>query len=338
MKYFKRYLAVIMTAAMIFSFAACKGNDTATTTATTPAATQTPQVDQILPSEDYENKIRIATTNDFLGLVTSKIATDRSYACDIINSCTDYEEVASKLLASEADIGVLPLNKAVELYSESDGGIKIISAASGISLQVITSNESVTSISSLKGKTVYSAVGGTYAEDTVKYLFDKNGVSFDDVIVSDGLTYTEIADKAVAGEIDICILPEPYASSVCVQNESFSRAVSFNTEYEEESGCNSLQGCFVARTEYIENNAEFVNEFMGFCLTYTNYFNDFTEGAAVELDTNNYFSSSALAYETIVNSNLKYAEDEDLIALVESNIAATIETDVTAEEICYITE
>ena len=77
---------------------------------------------------------------------------------------------------------------------------------------------------------------------------------------------------------------------------------------------------------------------MGFCLTYTNYFNDFTEGAAVELDTNNYFSSSALAYETIVNSNLKYAEDEDLIALVESNIAVTIETDVTAEEICYITE
>lgn len=338
MKKFKRIMAVVIAVLTVLSFASCKGKDTATTTATQPATTQTPQVDVIVPSADYENKIRVASTNDFLGLVTSKIATDKTYACEMINTCADYDEVSAKLLASEADIGVLPFSKAVELYEESNGAIKIISTSAGISLQVITSNENITSVSSLKGEKVYSAVGGTYAEDVVKYVFGKNGVNFDDVIVSDNLSYNEIAQKAVAGEIETCILPEPFASSVCTQNESFSRAISFNAEYEEAIGASSLQGCFVARTEYIESNPELVNEFMGFCEIFTNYFTNFTEGAAVELNTNNYFSSSLLAYETIVNSNLKYAEKDALVELVEANLAATIETDVTAAEICYITE
>lgn len=338
MKNLKKYLVILLAVVMVFSFASCKGNDTSTTTATQPAATQTPQVDVIVPSADYETKIRVASTNDFLGLVTSKIATDKTYACEMLNNCDSYEDVCAKLLDAQVDIGVLPLNKAVELFEESDGAIKIISASSGISLQVITSDESITSVSSLKGKTVYSAVKGTYAEDIVRYVFDKKGINFDSVVVSDNLSNSQIAEKAVAGEIEICILPEPYASSVCIQNESFSRAVSFNEEYESASGTSSLQGCFVARTEFIQSNPELVKEFMGFCEIFTNYFTSFTEGAAVELEANNYFSSSLLAYETIVNSNLKYADKEELVALAEANIAVMSETDVTASEICYTFE
>lgn len=335
MKNFKRVLAVVIAALTVLSFASCKGNETDTTT-TKSSVTKPPQVDTFVPSLDYETKIRVATTSDSHGLVTSKISTDRSYACEMLSKCADYNEVAAKLKNSEADVGVLPLNKAVELYKESNGAIKIISASSGISLQVITSNKNITSVSSLRGKTVYSAVGGTYAEDIVKYVFGKNGVNFDSVIVSDGLSHSEIAAKAVAGEIEICILPEPYASSVCQQNKAYSRAVSFNAEYEKLSGVTSLNGCFVARTKFIESNPELVKEFMGFCEIFTNYYNNFTEGASVELYTNRFFSSSSLAHDAITHSNLRYAEGEALVSLVKDNISKINKTDVTAEEICYV--
>ncbi len=335
MKNFKRITAVVIAVLTLLSFASCKGNEPDTVT-TKPDVTKTPQVDVIVPSVDYETKIRVALTNDSLGLVTSKIKTDKSYACEMLGNCADYDEVAAKLKNSQADIAVLPLNKAVELYKETNGAVRIISASSGISLQVITSDKNIDSVSSLKGKKVYSAVGGTYAEDVVKYVFNKKGVNFDSVIVSDGLTYNEIAQKAIAGEIETCILPEPYASNVRLKNESFSSAVSFNAEYEKASGITSLQGCFVARNEFIEKHPDLVKEFMGFCEIFTNYYNNFTEGAAVELYTNKFFSDAALAHGAITNSHLKYAEGEALIALVKDNASALIDADVSAEEICYI--
>lgn len=336
MKNLKKITAVVIAVLTVLSFASCKGKDN-TTTSTKPAVTQVPQVDVIVPSVDYETKIRVASTNDYLGLVTSKISTDKSYACEMINSCADYGEVAAKLKNSEADVGILPLSKAVELCEES-GSFKIIAASSGVSLQVITSDKSITSVSSLKGKTVYSAIADTYAEDVVKYVFNKNGVNFDNTIVSDGLSHNEIAQKAIAGEIETCILPEPYASNVRLQNENFSSAVSFNSEYEKASNVTSLQGCFVARTEFIESNPELVEEFMGFCEIFTNYYNNFTEGAAVELYTNKFFSTPSLAHDTIINSNLRYAEGEALVTLVEDNASALLKSDVSAKEICYITE
>lgn len=173
MKNSKRIFAAIIAVMMILSFASCKGNDTGTTTATQPGETKVPQVDVVIPSADYENKIRVASINDTLGLVTAKIETDKSYACEIIDNCADFNEVAAKLKNSQADIGLLPLSMAADLYKETNGAVKIIAAASGNSLQVITKDEGISSLSSLKGKKVYSAVSGTYMESIVKYVLTK---------------------------------------------------------------------------------------------------------------------------------------------------------------------
>lgn len=336
MKKLKRIFAVIIAVMMILSFASCKGNDTGTTTATQPGETKAPQIDVIIPSADYESKIRVASTNDILGLVTAKIRTDKSYACEIPGDCADFNEVAAKLKNSQADIGVLPLHMAADLYKETNGAVKIIAATSGNSLQVITKDENVSSLSSLRGKKVYSAVSGTYEEDIVKYVFGKSGVDFDSVIVSDGLTYNEIVTKAIAGEIETCILPEPYASKVTLTNEKYKSVVSLNDVYETKSGATALQGCFVARTEYIESNPDLVYEFMSFCEIFTNYYLNFTEGAAIELYAHNYFSSESLAYGTIVNGNYFYAEGEALTSLVNDNLKVIGISDLKAADLCHV--
>ena len=335
MKFSKRIVAALTAVFLLLSFAACSGNNTDTTTAAGVTESTVPQVDVVIPSPDYEVKIRIASTNDYMGLITSKIATDKGYACDIEASCESYADVSQKLLNGTADIGVLPLGDAVKLYEDSDGAVKIISACAGISYQIITSDTSIDSVSDLRGKTVYSAVGGTYAESVVRFIFEENGVSFDDVIVSDSLSYSEIAQKATAGEIEICLLPEPYASSVCTSNENYKRAVSLDDAYTAETGNDSLLGCFVARTEFIESHPELVTEFLEFSEIFTNYYTLFTDGAALDLYASRYFSTAILAGETLLNSELKFAKGEALVTLVEANLGTAFETDVAATDLCY---
>ena len=74
---------------------------------------------------------------------------------------------------------------------------------------------------------------------------------------------------------------------------------------------------------------------MSFCEIFTNYYNDFSEGAAVELTTNNFFSSASLAFNTILNGNYIYAEGEALVSLVADNFSV-LGIKVKAEDICYI--
>lgn len=335
MKKLKRIFAALTAVFLLLSFAACSGNNTDTTTAAGVTESTVPQVDVVIPSPDYDVKIRIAATNDYMGLITSKITTDKGYACDVDNSCASYADVSQKLINGTADVGVLPLNDAVKLYEDTDGAVKIIFACAGISYQIITSDTSIDSVSDLRGKTVYSAVGGTYAESVVRFIFEENGVSFDEVIVSDSLTHSEIAQKASAGEIEICLLPEPYASSVCTSNENYKRAVSLDSAYTAETGNESLLGCFVARTEFIESHPELISELLEFSEIFTNYYTLFTDGAALDLYASRYFSSVLLAGETLLNSNLKFAKGDALIALVDANLGITFETDLTAADLCY---
>ena len=75
---------------------------------------------------------------------------------------------------------------------------------------------------------------------------------------------------------------------------------------------------------------------MSFCEIFTNYYLNFTEGAAIELYAHNYFSSESLAYGTIVNGNYFYAEGEALTSLVNDNLKVIGISDLKAADLCHV--
>ncbi len=323
----KKSLAVFLAFAMLFAFAACgengiTGNNTEPTT-----------------SYIREIKTKVAALNGPTGLGLAKLAADRAYAYDV-QYYSDPQEVVPLLTTGEVDIAALPINLAANLYKKTNGGIQILAINTLGVLHVIENGESIKSIADLKGKTIYATGQGSTPEYIINYVLEKNGIDPEkDVDIQYKAAHSELATLAVEGKANICILPEPFATKVIAQTNivattaapeaateqaeattaaadedkvTLRRALDLTKEWDKVCDVQLVQGCVVARTEYINQNPEIIKEFMGFNEVSVNYLNANGDGAAVFLVENGYFESTSVAKATVENSNIVFIEGEEM--------------------------
>ena len=319
----KKSLAVLLALSMLFALTACgengiTGNNTE-------------------PTTNYirEIKTKVAALNGPTGLGLAKLAADRSYAYDV-QYYADPQEVAPLLTTGEIDIAALPINLAANLYNKTKGGIQILAINTLGVLHVIENGKSIKSIADLKGKTVYATGQGSTPEYIINYVLEQNGLDPEkDVDIQYKAAHSELATLAVEGKADICILPEPFATKVIAQTNivettaaseaqaeattaaaedkvSLRRALDLTKEWDKVCDVQLVQGCVVARTEYINQNPEIIEEFIKFNEVSVNYLNSNGEGAAVFLIENGYFDNTTVAVNTIANSNLVFIEGEEM--------------------------
>ncbi|MBQ8015218.1 MAG: ABC transporter substrate-binding protein [Clostridia bacterium] len=321
----KKSLAVLLALAMLFALAACGENGA------TGSGTET------TTSHIREIKTKVAALNGPTGLGLAKLAVDRAYAYDV-QYYSDPQEVAPLLTTGEIDIAALPINLAANLYNKTKGGIQILAINTLGVLHVIENGNSIKSIADLKGKTVYATGQGSTPEYIINYVLEQNGLDPEkDVDIQYKAAHSELATLAVEGKADICILPEPFATKVIAQTNmvettaaseeasqqaeattaaedkiTLRRALDLTTEWDKVCDVQLVQGCVVARTEYINQNPEIVKEFMSFNEVSVNYLNSNGEGAGVFLIENGYFDNTSIAVSTIKNSNLVFIEGEEM--------------------------
>lgn len=317
----KKSLAVLLALAMLFALTACGENGTTNEVETTT-------------SHIREIKTKVAALNGPTGLGLAKLAADRSYAYDV-QYYSDPQEVVPLLTTGEVDIAALPINLAANLYSKTNGGIQILAINTLGVLHVIENGNSIKSIADLKGKTVYATGQGSTPEYIINYVLEQNGLDPEkDVDIQYKAAHSELATLAVEGKADICILPEPFATKVITQTNivattaaseaqaetataaedkvSLRHALDLTKEWDKVCDVQLVQGCVVARTEYINQNPEIIEEFMKFNEVSVNYLNSNGEGAAVFLIENGYFDNTTVAVNTIANSNLVFIEGEEM--------------------------
>ncbi len=260
-------------------------------------------------------KINIATLNGTTGFGMAKLMSDAKESKTELDYDIKVESdpslIQAALISGELDIAALPTNAAANLYAKTNGGIKILATNTLGVLYVVVNeaNSDIKTLSDLDGKTVYCpAQNPTFI---FKGLCDEAGVN---VMVDN--TYAQPADlrtAIVAGQVDIAVLPEPMVTIAKSANKSLTVALDITAEWDKVFPEGSLvQGCVVARTEFIEQYPEAVEQFLSEYEASVNYVNENTTDAAKLIAEAGIFENENVAKAAIPKCNIKYVDDDDM--------------------------
>lgn len=300
MKNFKRFFAVLMAAVMLFSFASCKDNPD-------NGGTNSEETTSYI----RENKTRIAVLEGIDVLGTAKIRVSRDYAYTV-TSCKSAEELMNMVTDGKADLAALPLDLAAKLYNSTNGGVKIIAVNTLGALYILTGDSSVTDLADIKGKTVYATGKGGYYEYFIDYILTQNGIDPEKDVTIEYKEQDELTALALDGTAKLCFIPEPYATKVITENKEMKRLVDLNGLWEKSAGAKPVQGVVIARTEYIEQNPEYIETFLFQNEVALNYLSSEDNQGLNFLYENGYFSSFETAQRSIPACNLVFMRGEDM--------------------------
>lgn len=177
------------------------------------------------------------------------------------------DELLPLMVKGELDIILVPANAAAVLYQKTGGGVEVIDINTLGVLYLVSGTAEVGSLADLKGKTVFLTGKGTTPEASLRYLLDANGLKEGDVTLEFKSEAAEVAAVLAENPDAIGLLPQPFVTAACMQNENLKIVLDMNEEWiraQEVAGDSQgmVTGVTVARREFLEENPEAVSAFL----------------------------------------------------------------------------
>lgn len=198
-----------------------------------------------------------------MGLLCMKDS-DKTEGSYDITMATAADELLPMMIKGELDIALVPVNVAAILYNKTEGGVSAVDVNTLGVLYVVTSNDEIQSIADLSGQTVYLTGKGTMPEYTFKYLLDKNGIG-DDVKLEFKSEPTEVAAILAEDESAVGLLPQPFVTAACIQNENLKVAFGLSDEWDKAAGDDGsamVTGVTVVRNRFLSEHPDEVKAFL----------------------------------------------------------------------------
>ncbi len=189
--------------------------------------------------------------------------TTNEYTFDMVAQA---DELSAGIVSEDYDIVLVPANVASVLYSKTEGGVTVLDINTLGVLYMVTGDDSVTSFDDLKGRTIYITGKGTTPDYTFRYLLKANGLSEEDVTLEFKSESSEVAAVLAEEPDSIGVLPQPFVTAACAQNEDLSVVMDLTEEWdkvqEEGSGSRLVTGVTIVRNAFLEEHPEEVGRFM----------------------------------------------------------------------------
>ncbi len=297
----KKFLSILLVAAMIFAFASC---GTVTGDDTTAAPAESTTQDSPKPMAD----INIAVLKGPTGMGTAKLMemneTGEASNKYTFTVATAPDQITGKLVSGELDIASIPTNAVSTLYNKTNGKVKLIAVNTLGVLHILTKGDEVKSVKDLKDKTILASGQGSTAEYVLNYVLEGNGLKVgEDVEVVYAAEHAEAVSQALSGKYDIVMLPEPFVTSMLTQTEEFTAKIDLSKEWEALTSSALTMGCVAVRTEFLEQNTEAVKAFLNDYKASVDYTNSDPEGAAALIEKYD-IAKAAVAEKAIPNCNI----------------------------------
>lgn len=181
------------------------------------------------------------------------------------NIVTAADELVASVASGKLDIALIPANVASILYTKTEGGITAIDINTLGVLYIVSADESIKSITDLKGKTLYLTGKGTTPDYVIQYLITASGMSKSDVTLEYKSEAAEVAAILKERPDEIGLLPQPFATVACAQNESLKLTLDLTAEWDKLQGTEGsrlVTGVTIVTNEFLENNEEAVKIFL----------------------------------------------------------------------------
>ena len=175
------------------------------------------------------------------------------------------DELLPLMVKGELDIALVPANVASVLYNKTNGGVQVIDINTLGVLYMVSGVTSVAAPADLKGKTIYLTGKGTTPDYVLQYVLKENGIAMDDVTLEYKSEATEVAAVLAENPDAIGLLPQPFVTVACAQNEALKVVMDMNAEWENVQGADGskmVTGVTVVRKDFLQNNEEAVKLFL----------------------------------------------------------------------------
>lgn len=175
------------------------------------------------------------------------------------------DELVGKIASGDLDIALLPANVASVLYTKTQKNVTVLDINTLGVLYVVASDDSITSVADLKGKTVYMTGKGTTPEYVMNYLLKENGLAAGDVDLQFKSEATEVASLLKENPDAIGVLPQPFATAACIQNEALKPVVDLTEAWNalnQDSGSMLVTGVTIVRSDFLRENRAPIQMFL----------------------------------------------------------------------------
>ncbi|MCD8067827.1 MAG: ABC transporter substrate-binding protein [Lachnospiraceae bacterium] len=228
---------------------------------------------------------------------------------------TAADEITTALVKGELDIILIPANAASTLYNKTEGGVTVLDINTLSVLYLVTGDETVNSIEDLSGRTVYLPSKGTTPDYALQYLLAGYGIT--DCTLEYKSESSEVAAILAEDSTAIGLLPQPFVTVACNQNEALRVAVDinevWNTLQEQQGTDNALvTGVTIVRTEFLEEHEEAVLNFMAERKASAEEAVTDVEHTAELVAEAGIVGSAAIAEKAIPECNIVYIDGEEM--------------------------
>ena len=313
----KKLFSLALALALALGLTACGPKEAPETETTPPAAETTPVAESQAPTSEPGTEINLGLLNGPTGMGAAKLLSDND-AGETVNhyavtlGSDPANDILPKLNNGELDIAALPTNVAANLYNKT-GKVQLLALNTLGVLHILENGDTVNSLADLNGKTLYAINQGTNTEYVLDYLLTQNGLDPDTDVDIQWKTSEEVTSLMASGEIDLCMLPVPAATTVLMQNSDVRDAIDLSDAWTE-SGANGTftMGCVVVRTEFAQENPQAVQDFLTEYEASINYIKDNPEEGAALIEQYGIVPKAAIAQAAIPQANMIFVAGQDM--------------------------
>ena len=229
---------------------------------------------------------------------------------------TAADELLPMMIKGELDIALLPSNVASILYQKTNGGVTVIDINTLGVLYMVSGDSSVTGVENLAGKTIYLTGKGTTPDYVLHYILSGNGMDADsDCTLEYKSEATEVAALLAENPDAIGLLPQPFVTAACAQNDALSVILDMNAEWEKlqgEDGSRLVTGVTVVRNEFLQEHENAVATFMEEHQASAQSMNSDVENGAKLAVASEIIAKEPIALKAIPKCNITYIDGADM--------------------------
>lgn len=224
---------------------------------------------------------------------------------------TGADELLPMMLKGELDIAMVPANVASVLYAKSEGAVSVIDVNTLGVLYMVSGNE-YSSVEDLKGKTIYLTGKGTTPDYVLQYVLAQNGFAEGDCVLEYKSEATEVAAILAENPDAIGLLPQPFVTAACAQNEDLKVVLDMNAEWNKVQGNGMVTGVTVVRNEVLSENEPAVQAFLKAHEASAKAINEDTATGATYAVEAGIIAKEPIAQKAIPNCNITCVTGEEM--------------------------
>ncbi len=206
------------------------------------------------PAEELRIDVRAVVVGDCTGIGMAPIMgwgeKDKNHEKYTLTVKTTADEAAQELRGGNADIAILPLTKAIEMYSENKD-VVVLATNTFNNIYIATLDSNITEKSNLSGQTIAYCSDNSLTAGVAQKIIASCGATAQAVDSNE-----TIRAGLVDGSIQLAVVPEPYITLAKMDNDNVEMGPDVAAIWSESNECDIISSVLVARSDFIDRNRD----------------------------------------------------------------------------------